>query len=55
MRFRTGDIVECQVTFMLVPIKGRQWKMTAVLRSITLLDASITQVRSGKSMIQTGR
>ncbi|KAH6894773.1 hypothetical protein BKA70DRAFT_1375752 [Coprinopsis sp. MPI-PUGE-AT-0042] len=45
IRLRVGDIVECQTTFMLVPVKGKQWKMTAVLRSITLLHASFTQVR----------
>ncbi|KAH6907176.1 hypothetical protein BKA70DRAFT_1428145 [Coprinopsis sp. MPI-PUGE-AT-0042] len=43
VRFRVGDIVEVQATFSLVPVKGRQWKMVATLRCITLLDGSITQ------------
>lgn len=31
---------------MLVPVKRSQWKMTAILRSITLLDVTFTQVSS---------
>ncbi|EAU85054.2 hypothetical protein CC1G_04150 [Coprinopsis cinerea okayama7 len=40
VKIREGDIVEIQVTFMLVPMKGNKWRMNAVLRCITILDAS---------------
>jgi hypothetical protein len=42
--FREGDIVDAEVTFMLVPIRNDLHKLVAVLRSLTLLDATYTQV-----------
>ncbi|KAJ3542317.1 hypothetical protein NMY22_g3558 [Coprinellus aureogranulatus] len=36
--FKTGDIVEAQVTFMLIPTKDVDWRMIAVLRCLTLLE-----------------
>lgn len=36
--FRIGDIVEVQLTFAVVPLKGKRVKMLSVLRSIVLLD-----------------
>ncbi|KAM6491852.1 hypothetical protein JOM56_012711, partial [Amanita muscaria] len=38
--FREGDVVEAQITMMLVPLKGGQFKLTAVLRCLTLLDST---------------
>jgi hypothetical protein len=43
--FRVGDIVEAQVSFIVVPLKDNKHKMIVVLRSIALLDASFSQVR----------
>jgi hypothetical protein len=45
VKFREGDIVEAQLSFSLVPIKRGFYKMIAVLRSVTLLDSSFSQVR----------
>ncbi|KAF8879257.1 hypothetical protein BD779DRAFT_1407445, partial [Infundibulicybe gibba] len=36
--FRIGDLVEVQVSFAVVPLKGGKYKMLSVLRSIALLD-----------------
>lgn len=44
--FRIGDIVEAQVSFIAVPLKNNKYKMIVVLRSIALLDATFSQVRS---------
>ncbi|KAM6489121.1 hypothetical protein JOM56_010309 [Amanita muscaria] len=43
VRFQVGDIVEAQVSLMLVPIRGDQYQMVSVLRGLTLLDNSFTQ------------
>ncbi|KAF8815676.1 hypothetical protein BYT27DRAFT_7079376 [Phlegmacium glaucopus] len=40
-----GDIVEIQVSFIVVPLKDNKFKMIVVLRSITLLDPYFSQVR----------
>ena len=44
--FRVGDIVEAQVSFIAVPLKDRKYKMIVVLRSIALLNANFSQVRT---------
>ena len=44
VRFRVGDIVEAKATLMLIPIHQSHFKLTAVLRSLTLLDTSFAQV-----------
>jgi hypothetical protein len=44
VRLRTGDIVEAQVSFTAVPLKGRRHKMLLVLRAVTLLDSSAVHV-----------
>ena len=44
--FRIGDIVEAQVSFIVVPLKDNKHKMIVVLRSIALLDPYFTQVRT---------
>ena len=45
VRFRVGDIVEAKATLMLIPLRGGQFKLTAVLRSLTIVDTTCTQVR----------
>lgn len=42
--FGIGDIVEVQASFMAVPLKQGKFKSTMVLRGITLVDGSFTQV-----------
>lgn len=44
--FRVGDLVEAQVSFIGVPLKDNKYKMIVVLRSIALLDATFSQVRT---------
>ena len=44
--FRVGDIVEAQVSFIVVPIKANKHKMIVVLRSVALLDGTFSQVRN---------
>ena len=44
--FHIGDIIEAQISFIAVPLKDNKYKMIAVLQSIVLLDASLTQVRT---------
>ena len=44
--FCIGDIIKAQISFIVVPLKDNKYKMIAVLRSIVLLDASFTQVRT---------
>lgn len=41
---RSGDIVEIQVSFVGVPLKGDKLRMMIVLRAITLLDCQDTMV-----------
>ena len=36
--FRVGDIVQAQLSFVVIPVKGRRRKMLTVLRSLALLD-----------------
>lgn len=43
-RFREGDIVEVQVSFIVVPTKNRSFSMNVVLRSIALLNEVFSQV-----------
>jgi hypothetical protein len=42
--FRTGDVVEAQVTFMVIPLKEQKRKMLAVLRSLALIKGDIGKV-----------
>jgi hypothetical protein len=48
--FRIGDIVQVQLSFVVIPIKGGRRKMLTVLRSIALLDGSFSKVRKGKNV-----
>ncbi|KAM6493760.1 hypothetical protein JOM56_010121 [Amanita muscaria] len=51
--FREGDVVEAQITMMLVPLKGGQFKLTAVLRCLTLLDSTYSRESFVQSMAAT--
>ena len=42
--FQVADIVQAQLSFVVVPMKGRLCKMLTVLRSITLIDDSFGTV-----------
>ena len=42
--FRSGDIVEAQLTPMMVPMKGGAFKLMTVLRCLTLLDSTYSRV-----------
>jgi hypothetical protein len=37
-----GDIVEAQLSFVVIPVKAGRRKMLTVLRSLTLLDGAYT-------------
>lgn len=41
--FRIGDIVQVQISFVVIPIKGGRRKMLTVLRSIALLDGTFSK------------
>lgn len=43
--FQEGDIVELQVSFIVVPLREQKSRMNVILRSITLLEGKFTQVR----------
>ena len=45
MVFGVGDIVEVQASFMAIPLKHGKFKTTMVLRGITLIDGTFTQVQ----------
>ncbi len=40
-----GDLVELQVSFIMVPIWDNNFKATMVLRSILVMDRTYTQVK----------
>lgn len=44
-RFKIGDVVEAQVSFVGVPLKGGKTKMMVVLRALSLLDCQQSMVR----------
>ena len=44
IKFKTGDLVEAQVSFVGVPLKGGGMKMMTVLRALTLLDCQESMV-----------
>jgi hypothetical protein len=43
--FRIGDIVEAQISFVGVPVRGGKVRMMTVLRALALLDCQYTMVR----------
>ena len=42
--FRIGDIVEAQVSFIVIPVKGGRRKMLTVLRSLALIKETLKKV-----------
>jgi hypothetical protein len=40
--FRVGDIVQVQLSFVVIPVKGGRRRMLTILRSLALLDESFT-------------
>ncbi|RDB19552.1 hypothetical protein Hypma_013354 [Hypsizygus marmoreus] len=42
IKLKIGDIVEAQVSFVAVLLKGKRFKMLVVLRAVTLLDCQST-------------
>lgn len=44
IQIRMGDIIEAQVSFVVVPLKGRKYKMLIVLRAIAIIDSSLVKV-----------
>ena len=42
--FDIGDIVEAQVSFIVVPLKGQNYKIQTVMHSIALLDSQFSKV-----------
>lgn len=44
-KIQIGDIVEVHMMFMAVPVKDGKKKVISTLRSITLLDSNLTEVR----------
>lgn len=46
VKFCTGDLVEVQLTLMLVPLRGGQYKLAPILRCLTILDSKFSQVNT---------
>jgi hypothetical protein len=44
--FQLGDIVEVQVSFVAIPLRGNKWKISTILRSISLFEGKFTQVKT---------
>jgi hypothetical protein len=40
--FRVGDIVQAQLSFVVIPVKAGRRRMLTVLRSLALLDEAFT-------------
>ena len=45
--FRVGDVIEAQISFDIIQLKGQRHKMIIILRALTLLDKGAFEV--GKS------
>lgn len=45
--FRIGDIVQAQLTFVVIPMRGGKRKMLSILRSIALIDERFGKAVSG--------
>ncbi|KAF8881012.1 hypothetical protein BD779DRAFT_1445810, partial [Infundibulicybe gibba] len=46
--FRVGDMVEVQISLVVVPLRQQKYKMMAVLRAIALLDTSFSDEAARK-------
>ena len=44
--FQLGDIVEVQVSFIAIPMRGKKWKISTILRRISLFEGRFTQVKN---------
>ena len=42
--FRVGDVVEAQISFALIRLRGQRQKMIIILRALTLLDKGALEV-----------
>ena len=42
--FRVGDVVEAQVSFAVIQLRGQRQKMILILRALTLLDKGALEV-----------
>jgi hypothetical protein len=45
-RIQVGDIVEAKLSFVVVSLREKNFKMMCVLRELTILDGSYTHVRN---------
>lgn len=36
--FRIGDVVEAQVSFVVIPLRDNKFRMITILRAITLIE-----------------
>ena len=43
-KFRLGDIVEVQLSFIALPVRGEKYRMKSILRSLALLDNTHSEV-----------
>ncbi|KAF8883848.1 hypothetical protein BD779DRAFT_1674379 [Infundibulicybe gibba] len=43
VKMQVGDIIEIQMSLIVVPLRGGLFKMSSVLRSVTLMDGQYTQ------------
>jgi hypothetical protein len=50
--FNVGDLVEVQVSFIVVPLKGQNYKVLNVMHAIALLDSQFSKVRCSIQRIQ---
>ena len=42
--FRVGDVVEAQISFDVIQLRGQRQKMIVILRALTLLDKGALEV-----------
>ena len=47
--FQGGDIVELQISFIVIPLRDQKWRMSIILRGITLLEGIFTQASAIKT------
>ena len=47
--FHVGDVVEAQISFEVIPLKGKCQKMIVILRALTLLDKGALLVSKSDS------
>jgi hypothetical protein len=42
--FRVGDVVEAQISFVVIQLRGQRQKMIVIMRALTLLDKGALEV-----------